>query len=182
MKEKEIERKALLSREEYTALFLRLSAIAAPVSYRQVNHYYDTEELLLSALSATLRVREKRGVLTLEYKHSQKRVGEVRFAVEDTRVIDAIPETVAGAELPDTDPTLVFYRLGALTTDRTDFKIGAAPISLDKSEYLGMIDYEIEVETPTDALPPDVAALSIDFSRDVRGKYHRFLQRFRGVN
>ncbi len=180
--QEEIERKALLTEEEYTRLYQRLSSMAVPTVYRQVNHYYDTEQLFLSTLPATLRVREKNGGLMLEYKHSQHRIGDVRFAVEDTRRIASVPSKISGASLTGVDAQLVFQHLGTLITDRADFTVGDSLISLDRSEYLGTIDYEIEVETPTATLPKEIAALGVRFSEKVDGKYHRFLALYREKN
>ena len=59
MTEREFEYKSLLSEAEYLRLLSALSAEHAPSAYTQVNHYYDTPELLLSTLHATLRIREK---------------------------------------------------------------------------------------------------------------------------
>ena len=176
MTEHEFEYKALLNEAEYLNILAVLSAEYKPIAYKQINHYYDTPELLLSALHATLRVREKESGLMLEYKHGQKRVGELRTATEDRYPITEIPSEISGKMLPDCDGTLVFYPLGSLTTERTDFNIGDCLVSLDKNTYFGITDYEIEVEVNDGGiLPPAISALSVTFSASTLGKFHRFL-------
>ena len=176
MTEREFEYKSLLSEAEYLRLLSALSAEHAPSAYTQVNHYYDTPELLLSTLHATLRIREKESGLMLEYKHGQKRVGEMRTAIEDRFPITEIPSEISGKILPDCDDALVFYPLGSLTTVRADFKIDGCLVSLDKNTYLGITDYEIEVEVGDDGrIPPRISALPVSFSASTIGKFHRFL-------
>ena len=174
--EQEFERKALLDRKTYERLLTFFGKTIPGRSYIQKNHYYDTTDLLLSRVGATLRVRENEKGLSLQYKHNQKQAGDIRCAIEDNRKIDAVPAKIGGDMLPGTDPALVFLPLGTLTTARTDFRIGNSVVSLDKSDYLGLTDYEIEVETPGALpLPAEVLSVGIDFSRPVTGKYHRFL-------
>ncbi len=176
MTEREFEYKALLTEEEYLRLRAYFSERYAPYTYTQINHYYDTQDFLLSHLHATLRIREKTAGLMLEYKHGQRIVNGMRAATEDCFPVSVIPAEISGKALPDCDDSLVFHPIGSLTTVRTDCKIGNALVSLDENTYLGITDYEIEVEVDeTGVLPDEIRALHIPFSEKTVGKFHRFL-------
>lgn len=176
MTEKECERKAALTKEAYERLLLLFGKLAPPVAYRQENFYYDTPDFYLAKNHATLRIREAGGHLLRQYKHGQVKKGDLRIATEDNAPVSALPEKISGATLPDCPPDLVFLPLGSLVTYRTDFRIGQALLSLDKSEYLGVTDYELELETgENDGIPEAILSAGVDFSRPVMGKFHRFL-------
>ena len=175
--QKEFERKAALTAEEFDALRRSLDALAEGRRFTQENHYYDTKDLALKHSSRTLRVRKIGSALTREYKHGKTVVGDIRICTEDNIPIDTIPSLIRGSEIGESEDT-VYLPLGVLTTERTEYMIDGASVALDKSTYLGIVDYEIEVETQGEnALPPAVSALSIDFARGTAGKYHRFVKR-----
>ena len=176
MTEHEFEYKALLTEAEYLRLYAHFSQQYTTCTYTQINHYYDTREFLLSRLHVTLRVREKATGLTLEFKHGQRIVNGMRAATEDRIPVSVIPAEISGKSLPDCDDSLIFYPIGSLTTVRTDYKIGNALLSLDKNTYLGITDFEVEVEVDeTGMLPDEITQLGISFSAKTVGKFHRFL-------
>ncbi len=176
---KEFERKACLSAEEYHALLSAFSRLTAGHAYTQVNTYYDTKELFLGKSSRTLRVREKNGTKNLEYKYDQSTSGEIRTATEYTAPLSKLPESIASDLLPECLPATRFFPLGSLTTERTDFQIEGALVSLDKNTYLGYTDYELEIESEENAaLPAVITDIYSNFSRPVIGKFHRFLMRY----
>ncbi len=178
---KEFERKALLTEGEYARLLSAFSEIAEKKRYTQKNTYYDDEAFFLAKSRRTLRVREKSGALALEYKYGQTESGDLRVATEYTLPLEAYPEEIEAGTLPEALPSLCFRPLGTLVTERCDFQVGNSLVSLDKNEYLGYTDYEIEVESETVCeLPDEVAAIYSDFRRPIIGKFHRFLARLLG--
>jgi len=175
--QKEFERKAALSAAEFDALRTKLDKLAKGRIFTQENHYYDTEDFALKRSSRTLRVRKIGDALTREYKHGKTVIGDIRVCTEDHIPIDALPSLIRGSEIGESEDT-VYLPLGVLTTERTEYVIEGACIALDKSMYLGIVDYEIEVETVGEkALPSAVLSLQIDFSKETAGKYHRFVKR-----
>ena len=94
------------------------------------------------------------------------------------------PETLkslSGAELPE------LTLLGTLSTFRSVKKFPGAEIDLDRSEYFGVIDYELEVEYTDEAAAEAILAkigqkVRIDRSAPVTGKIRRFLQEYQKNN
>lgn len=175
--QKEFERKAALTAEEFETTKKSLDKIAKGHTFTQENHYYDTEDFSLKRSSRTLRVRKIGDSLVREHKHGKSSVGDVRVCTEDNVKIDGIPPFIKGKEIGESEDTL-YFPVGILTTERTEYVIDGACIALDKSTYLGIVDYEIEVETDgVSALPSALSTLNIDFGKAVVGKYHRFVKR-----
>lgn len=179
--QKEFERKAALTAKEFCDLRERLDAIAKGRRFTQENHYFDTDDLALKRTSRTLRVRRIGNALTLEYKHGKTVKGDVRICQEDNRAIDVLPTELHGDAIGESKNECYGY-LGVLVTERTEYEIDGATVALDESRYLGVTDYEIEVETAGDIpLPPVLLSLGIDFSKKTAGKYHRFIKKLFGV-
>ncbi len=112
----------------------------------QINHYYDTDDLVLSGEHITCRVREIAGEFFLQMKLP---ADKLYSRVELERKLDALPERLAGEKLsalsgreglPDVK------RLGKLSTLRSVKEYDGAEIDLDKSEYFSKTDYELEIE------------------------------------
>ena len=179
--QKEFERKAALTATEFSALREKLCAIAEGKRFTQENHYFDTKDLALKRTSRTLRVRKIDDALTLEYKHGKTVKGDVRICQEDNRAIAAMPTELYGDAIGES-PTECYTCLGVLVTERTEYEVDGATVALDESRYLGVTDYEIEVETAGDIpLPPVLLSLGIDFSKKTAGKYHRFVKKLFGI-
>lgn len=149
----------------------------------QVNHYYDTDDLQMSARHITVRVRELDGKYFLQMKlptnveHSR---------VELSRELDRLPETLSADELTefsDVDCPAVKH-IGTLRTTRSIWKFNGGEIDLDRSEYFGKTDYELEIEFTDEqaarAMLSEVTEkLGISPSGDVcTGKIRRFLEEY----
>lgn len=138
----EREKKRLLTPEEYAFLMQRLPSAA--VTTTQVNYYYDTPDGALNALDITYRIRECGGgcLATVKIHESEG---------EESREL-----SFSTTEQPD---TVDFGRMrllcqGTLTTARTTFSPGASLcVCLDRNDYLGVTDYELEVEYAEEAAP-----------------------------
>lgn len=149
----------------------------------QTNHYYDSEDMLLSEMHITCRVREIDGAYFLQMKFP----GAEEFSREELeKPLNALPETFRadellnprGQELPDV------RRLGALTTTRSVKRFDGAEIDLDRSEYFGKTDCELEIEFTDEAAARRLLAeitekLNIKPNSEVcTGKIRRFLEEY----
>lgn len=151
----------------------------------QTNHYFDTENLELSARHITCRVREISGEFFLQLKLPTG----VNFSrVELEKKLDFLPEKIDGKELKSLAENVDFpdvKKLGVLSTKRLVKRVDGAEIDLDESRYFGKTDYEIEIEfTDENAarkLLEDVRKIiGESASNDVvcTGKIRRFLEEF----
>lgn len=136
----EFEKKMLLTEEEYNYLMEHLGhdAPLSPKSiFKQINYYFDTDDLSMNRQNTTCRVRFKDG----KYKATMKRHSgngdqstetemEVRDGIRDNIFLD-----------------MELKLLGELITERCIIlKDGICEVVLDKNEYLGYTDFELEIE------------------------------------
>ena len=151
----------------------------------QTNHYFDTDDLSLSARHITCRVREISGEFFLQLKLPTG----VNFSrVELEKKLDFLPEKIDGKTLETLAENLDFpdvKRLGALSTKRLVKRFDGAEIDLDESRYFGKTDYEIEIEFTDEntarELLENVRNLigeSTSNSEVCTGKIRRFLEEF----
>lgn len=150
----EIEFKNLLTEQEYNLLLEQLN-IRSETANKQVNYYFDTADMLLKEHKSALRIRKKGGeyVLTLKEPHPDGLL-ETHQKCTETEAINAM-ET---GDIPQGQVTEQIRRLtsvseaqfnyiGELSTKRLEIHEPDGLIVLDKSEYLGKVDYELEFET-----------------------------------
>lgn len=151
----------------------------------QTNHYFDTDDLSLSARHITCRVREISGEFFLQLKLPTG----VNFSrVELEKKLDFLPEKIDGKTLETLAENVDFpdvKRLGALSTKRLVKRFDGAEIDLDESRYFGKTDYEIEIEFTDEntarKLLENVRNLiceSASNSEVCTGKIRRFLEEF----
>ena len=136
----EFEKKMLLTEEEYDYLMERLGHVnplfPKPI-LTQVNYYFDTDDISMNRQNTTCRIRLKDDKYKATMKtHSEngdqstETEMEVRDGIRDNAFIDM------GLKLQ-----------GELTTHRCIiFKDEHCEVVLDKNEYLGTFDYELEIE------------------------------------
>ena len=153
----------------------------------QTNYYYDTDNLTMSEKRITVRVRELDRKYYLQLKLP---TGTTHSRVELSKEINNIPETISSMELeilaknqgikfPDVK------RLGALKTIRSVYKFQGGEVDLDKSEYFGKTDYEVEIEFTDETaarsmLNEITQKLDISPCSDVcTGKIHRFMEQWK---
>jgi uncharacterized protein YjbK len=160
--EREIELKSVVNEAKYQEMlthFSKVAILSKPI-YKQINYYFDTEDFVLNKQKIVLRLRVKKGKLEITaklpnganglYNDNQELNGFLSGKLEDyckdglTKDIDFIGEFISILEI---DINTKFNYLGNLETDRTDFTINNDTISIDKNEYNGLIDYEVEWET-----------------------------------
>lgn len=150
----------------------------------QTNHYFDTNDLQLSEMHITCRVREINGSFFLQMKYpSSKTYSRIELEkplskLADIVTADDLPKPEGSSALPDVK------RLGTLTTTRSVKCFGGAEIDLDKSEYFGKTDYELEIEftdesTARALLSEITEKLNIQANSELcTGKIRRFLAEY----
>lgn len=129
----EFEKKILLSKEEYQKLINEFSKNGKTIV--QKNHYYDTRDYKLNKNGITCRIREKDNKFkaTIKTHLPDKSIEESKQAFSEKD----------GSLFYKFD---AFYQ-GVLTTYRTIlFVSDEYEIVIDKNEYLGTVDYELEAE------------------------------------
>ena len=132
----EYEKKISLSENEYLRIFHLIGK--TKTNYRQVNYYFDSNDFKMNSQGITCRIREKDGKYKATIKAHKQTNREC--SIEKTReVLNQYDDSLfSGMHLE---------LQGKLTTERTIlFSDGRCEVVLDKNTYLGITDYEMEVE------------------------------------
>lgn len=145
-KSTDVEFKSLLTEAEYNKLMEKFKGSKTDF---QTNHYFDTKRFSLKALDASLRVRERENFeLTLKkkkgYNLEQKTVSisEEQFELLKQSGVVPFPELMEDLAPLIKDQKLINFL--SLSTYRMFLPYSNGILNIDKSEYLGVIDYEIE--------------------------------------
>ena len=148
--QKEIEFKNLLEKEEFDRLCSAFSI--SPQDFQaQTNTYFDTanHQLRDSLMGFRLRVVGERNELTLKAP-----TDNVHTMMETTHLISAIErdEILRNHSI---NPRIycefqqlprLLLAFGSLRTERAELSFQGGLLVLDRSEYLGITDYEVEYE------------------------------------
>lgn len=144
----EVEFKTLLSEEEYSRLVKKFKNNYVDI---QTNHYLDTERFSLKATDTSLRVRE-RDTFDLTFKRKKgysiqdlrEPITKEQFlAIKETGVL---PAGDVANEVQNIIGNQSLKNFMSLSTERLYFQYGNGIIFIDKSTYLGEVDYELEYE------------------------------------
>ena len=179
----EREVKILLTQQQYEQIRDRFQWTAA---VEQVNHYYLDREGQLRAEKVNLRVRQIGNRYWLQVKTLVKNVKGGPSVHQETETdIDGAPDffdsrTVKALTGVETQGA---RRVGALTTLRHTLSVEPEiELCLDKSDYLGVTDYELEIEYTGDRLEAVLALveqLGLTAGEKPQGKLSRFYARWR---
>ena len=136
----EKEMKILLRREEYFALRPPENPYTQPFTQR--NYYFDTTDYAMDKLGITCRIREKKGKYTTTIKTHDKQNTNCSIEINDD---------------PKHAPDLsIFGDLnlrshGYMETERIILsKLDGFEVAIDQNTYLGVTDYELEIEYEDD--------------------------------
>lgn len=141
----EFEKKLLLSKDEYDYLMDRFGyespLIKKPIT-TQINYYFDTDDFSMDRQNTTCRVRLKNEKCKATMKrHSSNGDQSFETEMEMYNGLESNAFTDMGLKLQ-----------GKLVTERCVlFKDNTCEAVLDKNEYLGHTDYELEIEYDTGA-------------------------------
>ncbi len=136
----ELEKKMLLTKDEYEYLmeyFAKLQPSCKLSSTKQINYYFDTDELEMNQQNITCRVRFKDG----QYKGTMKRhfFDTDKSTEEEIELYDGVNNNAF------TDMGLKLF--GNTVTERCIvMENSSCKVILDKNEYLDIVDYELEIE------------------------------------
>lgn len=105
---------------------------------KQTNHYFDTDDFSMNQKGITCRIREKNGVMKATYKDHRRGAD---FCSEELSC-----DIINGLKDNDFIDMGLQYQ-GYLETYRTVIlKQAFCTMVLDRNEYLGLTDYELEAE------------------------------------
>lgn len=145
----EFETKILLTQKEYQILCRELP-VKEPVL--QINYYYDTPELKMNSAGVTCRIRKKNGRCTATVKTHC--AGEKERSAERTKEVRDECDVSAFSGMG-----MILH--GSLHTQRTSVdQYPGIKIELDKNTYLGITDYELEIEYTPEFKPSCELALN----------------------
>lgn len=136
----EFEKKIILTEDEYCALKSLTTKESQKIS--QTNYYYDTEHFDLCKEGITCRIRRKDNKYTATIKYHNKNCREcsVEKSASARNEFDSSLFEKLGVKLQ-----------GALFTERMIiYKDSDIEVALDKNTYLGINDYELEIEYSPD--------------------------------
>lgn len=184
MNEKEYEKKIMLSEDEYMSLVRTFSSLDGLTDIKsskvtQINHYYDSSSFSLNSKSETLRVRQIGDCLKLQRKTNKVLVDGVRYSDESELTLNTLPSQISLEQN-------TYNYLGSSVTNRTNFYYETMVLSFDENIYLGIVDFELELEAET---MDDVNKYFLQFFQEFEGasnkspgKYSRFVQRLKGMD
>ena len=136
----EYEKKIIITEDEYCAR----KSLATKESRKilQTNYYYDTEHFDLCKEGITCRIRKKdnKYTATIKYHNKNEKESSVEKSVPAKNEFDSSLFDKMGVRLQ-----------GALFTERIIiFEDEGIEVALDKNTYLGINDYELEIEYSPD--------------------------------
>ena len=133
----ECEKKILLNEQEYT--FLKKFLQPFDSEHVQNNHYYDTLDLKMNQCGITCRIREKKGIYSVEIKQHSSDWQDISIENTESTYHEYNDEFFLNMGL---------IKHGFIKTYRCTLRKGDLEIALDKNDYLDFTDYELEVEYP----------------------------------
>ena len=148
----------------------------------QINSYYISPDNILKKHGITFRVRTINGEHILQIKKHSGRDGALQVSEETEFPIESIPDEFREDEVFKFCGIKVQASLiGDLKTIRKSvFFADGVEVCLDKSEYLGTTDYEIEIEY-TSPIPQELLDIlyneGVTFDKPCTGKFSRFMNR-----
>ena len=177
---KETEIKSIIDKETYEKIAVSFEWESIK---EQTNSYYTDSDASLKKQGITFRVRTVNGINKIQIKKHQKTDSALQICEESEFDISDIPEKFTAKEVFElTGIEKEVFLLGSLTTLRHSlFYCDGVEICLDKSDYLDVTDYEIEVEYTNEiplSLKEKLALLGVSFEKKASGKCSRFMKRF----
>lgn len=179
----ETELKAMLTLDEYNTI---KNMFDWDSSKEQINSYYTDANGALKSNGITMRIRTKDGVNKIQIKKHLEKKSALQVSEETEYEIDSVCENFTSLEVfKMTGVSADVSLLGSLVTLRNSHIFcEGVEICLDKSRYLGVTDYEIEIEY-TKEIPKQLlnmlSDIGIEFDKKTPGKYSRFINRLANI-
>lgn len=180
-KEKEIEYKFLVSEEEFNQ-FLSYFDTQGNNAVRkiQINYYYDTDDNMLNKNDVTVRVRQEQDKLKCQIKKHTNTSMALFFSDEYCGCLERLPKVLRVEGIHEE-----LLLKGSLLTERREIKFGVCgKLCFDINMYLGVIDYEIEIEyTERDKQSGEAIAAIIGLNTKASAtKSHRFFKQLKEIS
>ena len=136
MIEKEHELKMMLTKDEHHFLLHFFDKLMVE-SGLQTNYYYDTRDEVMRKRNVTVRVRQKNNKLIGTVK---RHLDTDNCSMEEHFRVDTLPRVIMWDGMP-------LWLKGSLQTERKIFQVcDGIVLMLDLNQYLGTVDYELEIE------------------------------------
>ena len=154
---------------------------------RQCNYYYDSKSFWANTHGYTVRVRKIEDNIILQIKSPNTSKEAYKSRTEYGMEISRIPEYLYTADLvsikDDTSRPERLEMLGYLETERyTKHLTDDIVLFLDRNQYCGFVDYEVEVEFSKDSGTAEKFLLGLGLEpHKIPGKYTRFVMQFTNV-
>ena len=132
--------------------------------YWQINYYFDTFDYALKKEGYTLRIRQKEKNIHLTLK--TKLAEGVEEKTLDLTPLEASQMIAYGFSSNLVDLDKYVYSQASLKTYRAKFKYEKGVIFIDKNEYNGLTDYEIEYEIDDDITLSDGEKMFYQFLKE----------------
>lgn len=180
LKETEKEFKYVVSAELFQTFLSKCNEEYQFVKHKlQANYYYDTDKDALNKLRTTVRIRQQHSDMKLQIKRHRENKDGLATSDEYSGQIDTLPFTL---KIPDVYDVLILK--GVLITDRRMFSFGEnSTICFDSNMYLGICDYEVEIEV--DDADVNLALMAIEdlglTSKSFLSKSERFFERLEAM-
>ena len=173
----ETEYKSLLMKSEYEKIAAHFTWDRVFV---QTNHYYGDDGGVLADKKIMFRVRETDNKTVIQVKLHKNEGSPLQICEELEFPVNGVPEAIEDGEKYTGIKTGPLKNLGCTVTKRhSKMWDPHTEICLDKTEYLGITDYEIEVEYTGGEMPlalrAELDSLGVEFKAASIGKYTRFL-------
>ena len=181
----EIEIKSKLTKQDYDKL---VQTFSNQKSYSQINYYFDTKDKEISERNCGLRIREKNGrfELTLKIPNSEGKL-EINQQISDKIAKSMLSNNMfIDGEVKHCLESFLGIKtsnisnLGLLETERIDLTYKTGLISIDKSTYNNITEYEIEIEDESEEkaekhLKEFLSGFEIEYKKSPDTKLKRFL-------
>jgi len=178
MENVEIEYKVIISKEDSLILIDKLDSFEHEL-FIQTNYYYDTLDRKLKQNQASFRIRyienKKQYLYTLKEKLVEGQLEtENILSNNDVNLIKEDLFSKYGIDKKD------LLMLGSLKTTRHEYKYKGTNFCIDKSEYRGLTDYEIECESESmersiRTVEELLNSLNIKYKKSLKSKQARAL-------
>ena len=132
----EYEKKVLLTKEEYIAIINIMGK--SPLETRQINYYFDTNDLSMNSKGITCRIREKDGryQATIKKHNAEQAEHSIEEDISTGATLDASAFESMGLS----------YQCELITDRTTLYMDSFCDVVVDRNTYLGHTDYELEIE------------------------------------
>lgn len=139
----EVEYKILVTKED----FEKLSALYQDKTFiKQINYYYDTENLDLRNQKCALRIREKNNTFLITLKTPASKGHHEYECYVNENSSEAFESSEIKGLLDQLNIEKPLMELAKCVTYRAVVELGKAELCFDINEYNGITDYEIEYE------------------------------------